>query len=201
MSEKDRRHILGYVPQHVALFSGTVHDNLTLGDETIPTEQVRQAATIAGADRFITALPHGYNTVLSDTGRGSGIQLSAGQRQLLALARALTTQPAVLLLDEATAVIDSATDAAFRTALHEHILPAGTAVLTVAHRLATAREAHRVLVLAAGRIIEQGTPTQLLATNGTFATWVRLDDAGWDWQHNPEPGRPRPHSTGAPTVT
>jgi len=121
------------------------------------------------------------------------MQLSAGQRQLLALARALTTRPAVLLLDEATATIDAASDAEFRAALHEHVLPSGTAVLTIAHRLATARDAHRVLVMADGRIIEEGTPAELLAADTVFAALSALEDAGWDWQHDPakalSPGR------------
>jgi ATP-binding cassette subfamily B protein len=179
-----RRAMLGIVPQAVQLFSGTVQDNLTLGDQTITAERARRAATLAGADRFICALPDGYDTILSDSGRGTGVQLSSGQRQLLALARALVTDPAALLLDEATAVIDGASDAAFRAALHEHVLAAGTAVLTVAHRLATARAADRVLVMAGGRIAEQGTPDELLTSGGLFATLIALEDAGWDWQHN-----------------
>ena len=164
------------------LFSGTVLDNLTLGDDTITAGQARQAAVLAGADRFISALPGGYGTVLSDSSRGTGVQLSAGQRQLLALARALVTSPPVLLLDEATAVIDGASDAAFRAALREHVLASGTAVLTVAHRLATARDADRVLVMAAGRVIEEGTPGDLLAAGGRFAAMAALDEAGWDWE-------------------
>jgi ATP-binding cassette subfamily B protein len=184
LDDAARRAVLGFVPQTVQLFSGTVHDNLTLGDDTITAEQARRAATLAGADRFIRALPDGYHTVLSDSARGTGVQLSAGQRQLLALARALVTSPAALLLDEATAVIDGASDAAFRAALHEHVVAAGTAVLTVAHRLATAREADRVLVMAGGRIIEQGAPGDLLTSGGHFAALAALEDAGWDWQHD-----------------
>ncbi|TKA10274.1 ABC transporter ATP-binding protein [Actinacidiphila oryziradicis] len=184
LDDAARRATLGFVPQTVQLFSGTVQDNLTLGDQTITAERARQAATLAGADRFIRTLPEGYDTVLSVSGRGTGVQLSAGQRQLLALARALVTAPAALLLDEATAVIDGASDAAFRAALHEHVTAAGTAVLTVAHRLATARDADRVVVMAGGRIVEQGTPGELLASGGRFATLIALEDAGWDWQHD-----------------
>jgi len=181
---EDRRAVLGFVPQQVNLFDGTVHDNLTLGDDFIPAAQVRRAAEIAGADRFIRTLPDGYDTLLSAGARGAGVQLSSGQRQLLALARALTTQPNVLLLDEATAVIDGASDAAFPAALHDHVLPSGTAVLTIAHRLATARDAHRALVMSAGHIIEQGTPADLLAADGTFAALSALEAAGWDWRHD-----------------
>jgi ATP-binding cassette subfamily B protein len=185
LDETQRPAVLGYVPQHVTLFTGTVHDNLTLGDTHVPAERVHRAAAIAGADRFITVMPEGYHTVLSDAARGSGVQLSAGQRQLLALARALTTQPAVLLLDEATATIDAASDAAFRAALHEHVLPSGTAVLTIAHRLATARDADRVLVMDGGRIVEEGTPAELLAADTVFAALSALEETGWDWQHDP----------------
>ncbi len=186
LDDPARRTLLGFVPQAVGLFSGTVTDNITLGDTTLDLEQVQRAACIAGADDFIGSLPDGYTTVLSDSGRGNGVQLSAGQRQLLALTRALVTTPAVLLLDEATAVIDGATDARFRAALHDRVLPTGTAVLTVAHRLTTAREADRVLVLHAGRIIEQGPPAQLLAIGGRFADLIALEQAGWDWQNDPD---------------
>ena len=186
LDDTTRRTLLGFVPQAVGLFSGTVTDNITLGDTTLDLEQVQRAACIAGAEDFIGSLPNGYTTVLSDSGRGNGVQLSAGQRQLLALTRALVTTPAVLLLDEATAVIDGATDARFRAALHDRVLPTGTAVLTVAHRLTTAREADRVLVLHAGRIIEQGPPAQLLAIGGRFADLIALEQAGWDWQNDPD---------------
>ena len=190
LDDTQRRTVLGFVPQHVTLFSGTVQDNLTLGDPGIPAEQVRRAAALAGADPFITTLPDGYHTLLSDAGRGAGVQLSAGQRQLLALARAMTTNPVVLLLDEATATIDAASDAAFRAALREHVLPSGTAVLTIAHRLATARDADRVLVMDGGRISEQGTPAELLAADTVFAALCALEDAGWDWHHNPATALP-----------
>jgi ABC-type multidrug transport system fused ATPase/permease subunit len=96
----------------------------------------------------------------------------------------LVNRPAVLLLDEATAVVDGASEAAIRAALRERVLPTGTAVLTVAHRLATAREADRVIVMAAGRIVEHGTPRELLDAGGRFADLVALEEAGWDWRHD-----------------
>jgi ATP-binding cassette subfamily B multidrug efflux pump len=184
LDEQARRALIGFVPQSVALFPGTVKDNITLGDPTVRFGDVERAAQIAGADSFIGLLPQGYETVLSDSGRGGGVQLSAGQRQLLALTRALVMSPAVLLLDEATAVIDGASDAAFRSALRQRILPTGTAVLTVAHRLATAREADRVIVIASGRIVEQGVPASLADAGGVFADLLALEAAGWDWQHD-----------------
>ena len=186
LTDDERAALLGYVPQQVTLFTGTVLDNLTLGDAAVPADQVRRAAAVTGADRFIAALPRGYDTVLSDSARGAGTQLSAGQRQLLALTRAIATRPAVLLLDEATAVVDGASDAAFRAALRSAVLPQGTAVLTVAHRLATARDADRVVVMAHGRIVEAGPPGELLAAGGPFAALTALEEAGWDWRDMPD---------------
>ena len=114
-------------------------------------------------------------------GRGSGAQLSAGQRQLLALTRALVWDPKILLLDEATAAVDNASDAAFRAALRADLGSQQRAVLTVAHRLSTAREADRVVVMDSGRIIEEGAPDDLMARGGRFAALVELEQAGWDW--------------------
>src|SRR2546425_8974501 len=105
--------------------------------------------------------------------------------QLLALARALVHRPAVLLLDEATAAIDSVGDAAFRSALRESVLPAGCAVLTVAHRLSTAVEADRVIVFDKGHIVEEGAPSELTRREGRFAALLELEAAGWDWRSGP----------------
>jgi ATP-binding cassette subfamily B protein len=112
------------------------------------------------------------------------VQLSAGQRQLLALARALVADPAVLLLDEATAAVDAASDAAFRAALRSAVLSRGRGVLTVAHRLSTAREADRVVVLERGEVVEEGPPEELVRRGGRFAALVELEAAGWDWRDN-----------------
>jgi ATP-binding cassette subfamily B protein len=177
LSDAARRRALGVVLQVVQLFRGTVFDNLTLGDCSVSRQAVQRAAAIAGADAFIQTLPQGYDTLL-----GSGIQLSAGQRQLLALTRALVWDPAVLLLDEATAAVDSASEAAFRAALHTAVRGRGRAVLTVAHRLATAKDADRVLVMEAGQIVEEGAPEALLRRGGRFAALLELEAAGWDWQ-------------------
>lgn len=177
MTDEQRRRALGVVLQAVHLFRGTVFENLTLGDASVSRETVRSAAAVTGADAFIQALPQGYDTLL-----GSGLQLSAGQRQLLALTRALVWEPAVLLLDEATAAVDSASEAAFRAALHTAVLGRGRTVLTVAHRLATAQEADRVLVLEAGQVVEAGPPEELIRRGGRFAALLELEAAGWDWQ-------------------
>jgi len=176
--------VLGVVPQVVQLFSGTVMENLTLSDTSVPEAAVYEACRIAGADAFIRALPQGYHTGLSGSGGGAGTHLSAGQQQLLALARALAGRPAVLLFDEATAAIDSASDAAFRAALRVSVLAGGCGVLTVAHRISTALEADRVVLLDKGRIVEEGTPAELLARNGRFAALLELEAAGWDWRNS-----------------
>jgi ATP-binding cassette, subfamily B, multidrug efflux pump len=176
-TDDQRRRAMGVVQQVVHLFRGTVCDNLTLGDTSVSREAVQRAAAIAGADTFIQALPQGYDTLL-----GEGVQLSAGQRQLLALTRALVWEPAVLLLDEATAAVDSASEAAVRAAIRAAVMGRGRAVLTVAHRLATAQEADQVLVMEAGRIVEAGPPEELISRGGRFAALLELEAAGWDWQ-------------------
>jgi ATP-binding cassette subfamily B protein len=109
---------------------------------------------------------------------------------LLALSRALVWDPAVLLLDEATAAVDSASEAAVRAALRAVVMGSGRAVLTVAHRLATAQDADRVLVMEAGRIVEAGRPDELLRRGGRFAALLELEAAGWDWQTNGGSSRP-----------
>jgi len=178
----ERRRVIGVVPQKVQLFGGTVLENLTLGDPSVPRKAVECAARIAVADHFIRALPQGYETMLSSASRGEGVQLSAGQRQLLSLARALVSDPAVLLLDEATAAVDNESEATFHAALKADITHNRRAVLTVAHRLSTARKADRVLVMEGGRIVEQGPPEELIRRGGRFAALVELEAAGWDWQ-------------------
>ena len=185
LDESERRRVLGVVPQVVQLFSGTVMENLTLSDPSIPDAAVHEACRIAGADAFIRALPQGYHTRLSGTGSGTGTHLSAGQQQLLALARALVNKPAVLLFDEATAAIDSASDAAFRAALRVSVRPQGCGVLTVAHRLSTALEADRIIVLDKGHIVEEGQPAELVASGRRFAALLELEAAGWDWRTGP----------------
>jgi ATP-binding cassette, subfamily B, multidrug efflux pump len=178
MAEDVRRAQIGVVPQAVQLFSGSILDNLTLGDDSVPFEQVELAAQITGFDAVVNSLPAGYDSQLG----GNGAQLSAGQQQLLALARALVWNPPVVLLDEATSAIDNASDVAFRAALQSVVREQGVAVLTIAHRLATAREADRVVVLEAGRVVEHGPPDTLLAAGGQFAALLELEAAGWDWR-------------------
>ena len=181
LSEDERRQVFGLVPQVVHLFGNTVWDNITLGDANVSLDAVMQAAILVGADRFIQSLPQGYHTPLRGSGHGAGVQLSAGQRQLLALTRALVWHPPVLILDEATSAVDSVSDAAVRTALRALMRQRGLAVLSVAHRLATACDADRVVVLEAGQVVETGPPQELAQGSGPFAAWLALEAAGWSW--------------------
>lgn len=183
LSETIRRTVIGMVPQAVQLFSGTILDNLTLGDQSVPFEDVEHAVRIAGAEALVLALPNGYETPINN-GSGGGVQLSSGQRQLLSLARALIWDPRVLLFDEATSAIDSASEVAFREALQGESSRHQRAILTVAHRLSTAREADRVIVLENGHILEMGTPEALVSKGGRFAALLELEAAGWDWHTN-----------------
>ena len=185
LGESERKRLLGVMPQVVQLFAGTVFDNLTLGDPSISEEAVLQAAAVTGIDTFVRALPQGYRTFLGHGGDGRGAQLSAGQQQLLALTRALVHRPRVLLLDEATAAVDNVSDAAFRAALRRSVLAAGCAVLTVAHRLSTAMEADRIVMLERGAIVEEGAPADLARQGGRFAALLELEAAGWDWRSGP----------------
>jgi ATP-binding cassette subfamily B protein len=178
IAEDQRRRLIGVVPQALSLFSGSILDNLTLNDRDVAVETVMSTARITGLHRIVESLPNGYATELG----GAGVQLSAGQQQLLALTRALIWDPPVILLDEATSAIDNASDAAFRAALRAIVTQQDKAVLTIAHRVATAREADRVVVLEHGRVIEEGAPDELVRSGGYFAALLDLDASGWDWQ-------------------
>jgi ATP-binding cassette, subfamily B, multidrug efflux pump len=182
IADDSRRELIGVVPQAIQLFSGSIRDNITLGDPEVPLTDVEAAARVVGLDAVVNSLPAGYDTPLGGAGRGTGVQLSAGQQQLLALARALVWNPPVLLLDEATSAIDNASDLAFRQALRHIVHLQNKAVLTIAHRLATARDADRVIVLESGRVVEEGPPGELMHAGGHFAALLELEAAGWDWR-------------------
>jgi ATP-binding cassette, subfamily B, multidrug efflux pump len=185
LSDTQRRRVVGVVPQTVQLFTGSVWDNLTLDDPAASRAAVERAVQMTGLERLINTLPQGYDTPLRGVGRGQGVQLSEGQQQLLSLARALVWDPAVLLLDEAMAAVDNVSDAEFRAALRTAIRGDDgrqRAAITVAHRLSTAREADRVVVLEDGRVVEMGAPDTLILQGGRFAALVELEQAGWNWQ-------------------
>jgi len=163
-----RRHI-GLVLQDVFLFAGTVESNIRLGNTALTSEDVRRAAERVGADRFIAALPGGYQAELRERGGG----LSVGQKQLIAFARALAANPEVLLvLDEATSSVDTETEALIQDAMATALR--GRTSITIAHRLSTIRHADRILVLHKGRVAEQGRHESLLRQNGIYAKLYRL---------------------------
>ena len=157
------RRQLGYVPQEPFLFSGTVRDNIAYARPDASDADVEAAARAVGAHEFVARLPAGYLQPLSERGRS----LSAGQRQLLALARAQLVDPVILLLDEATAALDLATEARVVRAIGALAAPRTT--LVIAHRLQTARTADRIVVVEGGRIVEQGAHDDLLAVGGHYA--------------------------------
>jgi len=157
-----RREIV-MITQEGFLFSGSVADNIGLGRPGASRAEIEAAATAIGADGFITAMPGGYDAEVGK--RGS--RLSAGQRQLISFARAFLAAPAVLVLDEATSLLDIPGERAVQAALRTIL--AGRTALIIAHRLSTVAIADRVLVIDAGRIIEDGPPEQLLAGQGRFA--------------------------------
>ena len=194
--EDERRRVAGVVPQHVQLFSGTLRDNLTLGDDAIGGDAIGRVVSLVGLEALVTSLPDGLDSVMAASGGGTGVVLSAGQRQLVALARALVAEPRVLLLDEATAAIDAESDAAFRSALTRTAWAQGCAVVTIAHRISTARDADQVIVMEAGRIAEQGAPDDLVKAGGRFAALAALDEAGWDWSGAPAHNQADHHQTG-----
>jgi ATP-binding cassette subfamily B protein len=158
------RRCVAVVPQEVTLFSGTIHENIALGEPAAGREAVEAAARAAAAHDFITRLPQGYDTVL---GHGGHI-LSGGQRQRLAIARALLVQRPLLLFDEATSSLDHATEAAIQHSLRTS--QQGRTMVIVAHRLSTVRHADRIIVMDDGRIVEAGTHDALLAARGVYAS-------------------------------
>jgi ATP-binding cassette, subfamily B, bacterial len=163
LSDVDLRRSVVLVTQENFLFSGSVADNIAFGRPGATRDQIVAAAREIGADEFITALPEGYDTDV----RKRGGRLSAGQRQLVAFARAFLADPAVLILDEATSALDVPSERAVQRALRT-ILAERTSLI-IAHRLSTVEIAHRVLVMEAGRIVEDGTPADLVGGSGQFA--------------------------------
>lgn len=163
----DLRRAIVMVTQEAYLFSGTVADNIALGNPDATPEQIRAAAVAVGADEFISSLPDGYDT---DVNKRGG-RVSAGQRQLISFARAFLADPAVLILDEATASLDLPSERLVQDAL-QRLLADRTAII-IAHRLSTIAIADRVLVMEHGQVIEDGSPSELIAHNGKFASLHR----------------------------
>ena len=162
IKKDDLRRSLGVVLQDVHLFTGTVMENIRYGRLDATDEECIAAAKLANADEFITKLPDGYNTLLS----GDGSNLSQGQRQLLAIARAAIADPPALILDEATSSVDTRTEVMIQEAMNE--MMKGKTSFIIAHRLSTVRNSNAIMVLERGEIIERGDHDALLAQKGRY---------------------------------
>jgi ATP-binding cassette subfamily B protein len=164
------RRQLGYVPQEPFLFTGTVRENIAYGRPGASADEVAAVAAAIGLDAVVARLPNGYDTLVLERGRS----LSAGERQLICLARALLVDPALLLLDEATATLDLSAEAVVSRAID--VVAAGRTCLLIAHRLQTARAADRVLVVSDGTIVEDGGHDELIRAGGAYAQmWAAFD--------------------------
>jgi ATP-binding cassette subfamily B protein len=159
---------MGIVLQDPYLFTGTIASNVSLGDEKISRTRIEQALRDVGAERILAHLPQGFDEPVVE----KGSTLSAGQRQLISFARALAFDPAILILDEATANIDTETEALIQSALE--VLKKGRTTFIIAHRLSTIRSADQILVLHRGKIVEQGAHDELMERKGRYYQMYQL---------------------------
>ena len=162
MPRHELRSKIGMVLQDTWLFDGTIYDNLAYGRPTATRDEVLAAAKAAYVDRFVHSLPDGYDTVLD----GETAAVSAGEKQLLTIARAFLSDPSILILDEATSSVDTRTEVLIQRAMHN--LRASRTSFVIAHRLSTIRDATVILVMENGNIVEQGSHEELLAAKGAY---------------------------------
>ena len=166
ISQGDLHRTIGLVQQEPYLYAGSIVENVRMFDPAISRETVIDACRLVGADTLIARMKDGYDTRISE--RGSG--LSAGERQLISFARIIVFQPKVLILDEATANLDSQTEQLIQTALN--IVAEGRTTIVIAHRISTIMHADRIIVMSHGEIVEEGTHTELLALQGFYEQLV-----------------------------
>jgi ATP-binding cassette subfamily B multidrug efflux pump len=162
LTRDELRRSFGMVLQDTWLFGGTIRDNIAYGADGASEEQILAAAEAAHVDHFVRTMPDGYDTVLDD----EAANLSAGEKQLLTIARAFLADPAILILDEATSSVDTRTEVLIQQAMAS--LREGRTSFVIAHRLSTIRDADAILVMDAGRIVEQGTHDELIAAGGFY---------------------------------
>ena len=155
---------IGMVLQDTWLFGGTIRDNIAYGNLEATEEQILEAARATYVDRFVHSLPDGYDTVIDD----EGSTVSAGEKQLITIARAFLADPAILILDEATSSVDTRTEVLIQHAMAA--LRSQRTSFVIAHRLSTIRDADTILVMDGGQIVEQGNHTDLLVRGGAYAT-------------------------------
>ena len=172
LTRHDLRARIGMVLQDTWLFGGTIRDNIAYGRPGATDEEVLAAARATYVDRFVHSLPDGYDTVLDD----EASNISAGEKQLVTIARAFLSDPALLILDEATSSVDTRTELLVQHAMAA--LRSDRTSFVIAHRLSTIRDADLILVMEDGRIVEQGSHAELLATGGAYATLYAAQFAG-----------------------
>jgi ATP-binding cassette subfamily B multidrug efflux pump len=163
MSRDELRGLTGMVLQDAWLFGGSIADNIAYGSSGASRDQVVAAAKAAYVDRFVRALPDGYDTVIDDEGGN----VSAGEKQLITIARAFLAEPSILVLDEATSSVDTRTEVLIQQAMAT--LRSGRTAFVIAHRLSTIRDADTILVMEGGQIVEQGNHHELLDADGAYA--------------------------------
>jgi ATP-binding cassette subfamily B protein len=162
MRRSDLRSNIGMVLQDTWLFGGTIRDNIAYGNLDATDEQIVEAAKATYVDRFVRTLPNGYDTVLDD----EASNVSAGEKQLLTIARAFLSDPTILILDEATSSVDTRTEVLIQRAMAA--LRSNRTSFVIAHRLSTIRDAHTILVMESGNIVEQGNHDELLGAGGAY---------------------------------
>ena len=161
---------IAYVPQEVILFGNDIRANIAYGKLDATESEIHEAAKRAHALEFIESFPEGFNTLVGER----GIQLSGGQRQRIAIARAILRDPDILILDEATSALDSVSEKEVQAALEE--LMKGRSTLVIAHRLSTIKNAHRIVVLIDGKIVENGTHVELMGKEGPYYRHVKSQE-------------------------
>ena len=171
---------IGFVQQEPLMFKDTIFNNIAYGSKNPQVEQIFRAADIANAHNFIARLPDGYDTLLGERGVG----LSGGEKQRISIARAVMKNPSVLILDEATAAVDSETEKLIQEAIERLI--SGRTTLMIAHRLSTLRKANKIVVVDKGEIIECGHPDDLLAQKGKYYKLVQIQSMGEQLQAQKE---------------